>query len=181
MKKYGIQKASLFVLDSITVGFNFGFSSQAKKIFSIVVYSILTSFMYRKDPEATCWFSLKKKPGPFPIFNVGEGPSCMSFWRLLIATYMKQVAMYATAYYVKPQAALYSLGASLCLEIFAFFHLLFCRFYFSKLFLEWKIKSKLIEWYVNYVKFFLFFFQWFRAISAYDIHCICGFRHMTWS
>ena len=33
MKKYGIQKASLFVLDSITVGFNFGFSSQAKKIF----------------------------------------------------------------------------------------------------------------------------------------------------
>ena len=110
--------------------------------------------------------------GPFPIFNVGEGPSCMSFWRLLIATYMKQVAMYATAYYVKPQAALYSLGASLCLEIFAFFHLLFCRFYFSKLFLEWKIKSKLIEWYVNYVNFFFFFLQWFRASSLWYPLCL---------
>ena len=133
------------------------FQAKPRRFFSIVVYSILTSFMYRERPrsmqpvDSVC----KKMPGPFPIFNVGEGPSCMSFWRLLIATYMKQVAAarYATAYYVKPQAALYSLGTSHCMEIFAFFHLLFCRFYFSKLFLEWKIKSKLIEWYVNYVIF----------------------------
>ena len=40
---------------------------------------------------------------------------------------MKQVAMYVTAFYVKAQAALYSLGASLCVEIFAFFHLLFLK------------------------------------------------------
>ena len=178
MKKYGIQKASLFV--SITVSFNFGFSSQAKKIFlycSIQYTDVIhVQGKTQKQPvDSVC----KKMPGPFPIFNVGEGPSCMSFWRLLIATYMKQVAMYSTAYYVKPQAALYSLGASLCMEIFAFFHLLFCRFYFSKLFLEWKIKSKLIEWYVNYV-FFLLFLQWFRASSLwYPLHF--GFRHMTWS